>query len=261
MRFIQRLGASACLASAALLPLAAHAGLFDDNEARQAILDLRKQLDQANETHRVKQAELNSQMQDELVQLRRTMLELNNQLEALRAELARQQGAQEQMLRDVSDLQRRQKDVSQSVDERLRRFEPQRLTIEGKEVLVDPEEKRSYDSALSLLRAGDFSGAAVALGMFQRRYTSSAYAESVKFWLGNAYYGKREYKEAIAAFRSLVAAAPSHSRAPEALLSIANCQAEMKDNKAARQTVEELIKAYPASEAAQAGKERLANLK
>jgi tol-pal system protein YbgF len=200
-------------------------------------------------------------MQDELAQLRRTMLELNNQLEALRAELARQQGAQEQVLREVADLQRRQKDVSQSVDERLRRFEPQKLTVEGKEVLVDPEEKRSYDSALSLLRAGDFNGAAVALGIFQRRYPSSAYAESVKFWLGNAYYGKREYKEAIAAFRSLVVAAPSHSRAPEALLSIANCQAEMKDNKAARQTVEELIKAYPASEAAQAGKERLANLK
>ena len=261
MRFIQRLAAAACIASAALLPLAVHAGLFDDNEARQAILDLRKQLDQVNETHRVKQAELNSQMQDELIQLRRTMLELNNQLESLRADLARQQGAQEQLAREVADIQRRQKDVSQSVEERLRRFEPQKAMIEGKEELVDPDEKRSYDAALSLLRSGDFNGAAVSLGNFQRRYPSSAYAESAKFWLGNAYYGKREYKDAIAAFRSLVNAAPAHSRAPEALLSIANCQAEMKDTKAARHTVEELIKAYPASEAAQAGRERLATLK
>ena len=49
--------------------------------------------------------------------------------------------------------------------------------------------------------------------------------------------------------------------APEALLSIANCEAELKDNKAARKTIGELIKLYPKSEAAQAGRERLASLK
>ena len=41
----------------------------------------------------------------------------------------------------------------------------------------------------------------------------------------------------------------------------ANCQAEMKDGKAARRSIEELMKAYPGSEAAQAGKERLASIK
>ena len=35
----------------------------------------------------------------------------------------------------------------------------------------------------------------------------------------------------------------------------------MKDTKGARKTVEDLIKTYPRSEAAQAGKERLASLK
>ena len=81
------------------------------------------------------------------------------------------------------------------------------------------------------------------------------------FWLGNAQYGKREYKEAIASFRALLAAAPDHPRAPEALLSVANCQIELKDAKAARRTIDELLKTYPKSEAAQAGKERLASLK
>jgi TolA-binding protein len=36
---------------------------------------------------------------------------------------------------------------------------------------------------------------------------------------------------------------------------------ELKDAKAARRTIDELIKTYPQSEAAQAGKERLASLK
>ena len=45
------------------------------------------------------------------------------------------------------------------------------------------------------------------------------------------------------------------------MLAIANCQAELKDSKAARRTIDELLKTYPKSEAAQAGRERLAALK
>jgi TolA-binding protein len=45
------------------------------------------------------------------------------------------------------------------------------------------------------------------------------------------------------------------------MLAIANSQAEMKDGRAARKTIEELIQTYPNSEAALAGKERLASLK
>jgi TolA-binding protein len=83
----------------------------------------------------------------------------------------------------------------------------------------------------------------------------------VRFWLGNALYGKRDYKEAIAAFRAFVTAAADHPRAPEALLALANSQAEMKDPRGARKTLDELLKSDPKSEAAQAGKERLASLK
>jgi TolA-binding protein len=50
-------------------------------------------------------------------------------------------------------------------------------------------------------------------------------------------------------------------RAPEAALSIANCQIELKDSKAARKTLEDLIKVYPQSEAASVAKDRLSKLK
>ena len=42
---------------------------------------------------------------------------------------------------------------------------------------------------------------------------------------------------------------------------MANCQVEMKDIKAARRTLDDLLKAYPKSEAAAAGRERLGSLK
>jgi TolA-binding protein len=81
------------------------------------------------------------------------------------------------------------------------------------------------------------------------------------FWLGNAQYATRNYKEAVVNFRSLIAKNPEHVRAPEAVLSVANCQLELKDTKGARTTLTNLIKAYPQSEASVAAKERLASLK
>jgi tol-pal system protein YbgF len=143
----------------------------------------------------------------------------------------------------------------------LRQFEPQKVTVDGKEFSADPEEKRQYDEAMGLLRNSDFAGTANALGNFRKRWPSSGYTNSVLFWLGNAQYGTRQYKDAIASFRTLVSSAPDNPKAPEALLAIANCQAELKDVKSARKTIDELIKTYPTAEAAQAGKERLASLK
>ena len=88
-----------------------------------------------------------------------------------------------------------------------------------------------------ILRNGDFAKAAVAFGGFLRRYPASGYADSARFWQGNALYGKRDYKEAIVSFRALVNNAPDHLRAPGALLAVANCQVETKDTKGARATI------------------------
>lgn len=237
----------------------AHA-LFGDDEARKAILELRA-TDEQQAKRLAELAAANKELLEQVQQLRRNLLDFNNQLEALRTDLARQRGSNEQLARDVAELQRRQKDIAQGVDDRIRKLEPQTVAVDGKEFLADAEEKRSYDEAFALLRAGDFAGAASALNAFAKRYPASGYLDSVRFWLGNAQYGKREYKEAITSFRGFIAAAPEHSKVPEALLAIANCQAEMKDSKAARVTLNDLLKKYPQSEAAQAGKERLAALK
>jgi tol-pal system protein YbgF len=136
-----------------------------------------------------------------------------------------------------------------------------KVSVDGAEFLADPDEKRLFDEALALLRGGEFERAATALSAFLRRYPASGYASSARYWLGNAHYGRRDHKEAIANFRAMVAAEPGHQRAPEALLALANSQAEMRDVTGARKTINELLKNYPKSEAAAAGKERLATLK
>jgi tol-pal system protein YbgF len=263
MRGLQRAAALALAASLWAAAGGARAGMFDDEEARKAIVDLRGRVALVEEQGKAQHAELlaaNAQLGEQLAVLRRSLLELNNQLEAMRGEIAKLRGNDEQLAREVAELQRRQKDVGGTIDERLRKLEPVKVALDGREFIAEPEERRAYEDAIGAIRAGDFDHAVALLGNFLRRYLGSSYADSVRFWLGNAHYGRRDYKEAIAAFRAFVNTSPEHPRAAEALLALANSQAEMKDPKGARKTIDELIKTYPRTEAAQAGKERLASL-
>ena len=232
---------------------AAHAGLFEDDEARHAILELRTQRTQDTDALNAKLDALAAQVE----QLKRSLLDMNAQMEQLRSEQARQRGAGELLVRDVTELQRKQKDVQGSLDERVRKLEPQSVTQDGKTFKADPEEKRLFDEALARLRAADFAGGAAGLNGLLQRYPTTGYYESVQYWLGNAHYGLRDYKASIDAFKQLLDRAPDHARAPEALLSIANCFNELKDPASSRKALELLIKQYPQTEAAQAARDRL----
>ena len=59
----------------------------------------------------------------------------------------------------------------------------------------------------------------------------------------------------------MLADAGDHPRVPDALLSVANCQIELKDIRGARKTLEDLVRLYPKSEAATAARERLPKLR
>jgi len=198
---------------------------------------------------------------DDSAQLRRALLDMQSQIDALRAEVAQAKGDRDVLLRELADTQRKLKDQAQGVEERLRKFEPVKANIDGVEVEVDPSEAKDYEQALGVFRKGDFAAAALSFAEFTRRYPQSPYLISALFWLGNAQYATRDYKAAIASFRQLMQLAPEHPRAPESWLAVANCQLELKDNKAAKKTLEDLTKAHPKSEAAVAAKERLAKLK
>jgi tol-pal system protein YbgF len=238
-----------------------HAGLFEDDEARKYILELRKQVQQNDESQKAQLAAAVRQLTEQLQTLQRSLLEMNNQNEQLRAEIARLRGQDEQLQRDIAELQRRQRDMSQTLEDRVRKLEPQKVSVDGKDFLAEPDEKRAYEEAMEQLRAGDFDKAGFALSAFLKRYPSSGYGDSARYWLANAQYARRDYKEAVATFRAFLTAAPDHARAPEAWLATGNCYVEMKDTKTARRVFEDLIKQFPKSEAAGAAKERLSALK
>jgi tol-pal system protein YbgF len=268
-----------------LMSLAAHAGIFDDDEARKAILDLRQQIGSLNS---IVAANANAAQQRsaddnaQLAQFRKSLLELQNQIDKQKGDISQLRGDNELLTRNLADMQIRLKDIlqvaeqkiqaaeqkiqaaeqrSQAVEQKLTKLEPVKVVWDGREFMADPTEKRDFDTAFGLFRAGDFVNSQKALFDFIQRYPGSGYSPSALYWLGNAQYSNRDYKEAIINFRSMISKNPDHLRAPEAMLSISNCQLEMKDAKSAKKTLEDLMKAYPKSEAAFAGIERLRTLK
>ncbi|HMS26267.1 MAG TPA: tol-pal system protein YbgF [Burkholderiaceae bacterium] len=245
----------------------AQAGIFDDDEARKAILDLRQQFVALVAEQNALKASQQAVNEDN-TRMRAGMLELQNQIDRLKTDLALLRGDNEQLKRMVtelqlasSDIQKRQTALVQTTEQRLSKFEPVKVQLDGREFVVDPNEKRDYDAAFDVFRSGDYGKAQKAIAEFLQRYPSTLYSPSALFWLGNAQYSTRNYKEAIVSFRTVIAQAPNHLRASDAVLSIANCQIEMKDTKAARATLNELLKKYPGSEAAATGAERLLQLK
>ena len=227
--------ATGALAVFFILPTPALAILSDD-EARKAILDLRKTLAS-------------------------TQLELQGQIERLKSENAQLRGQIENLQRQSEELITSQKTNYRDLDLRLSKFEPQTLEIEGVTGTIQPGEKAAYDEALAAFQAGQLKKADAGFTAFVRKYNASPYLPLALYWLGNTKYALKEYPGAIAQLQALIKAYPKHPRIPAAMLTLGNCQLESGNKTAARKTYGDLIAAYPESEVAAEARQMLTRAK
>lgn len=258
-----RLGLPTVLALALWAPMS-HAQLFPDNEARKAILELRERMNaqQTETSGRLDKLEgLTDQALQQAQQATRNQIDVLQQLESARRENAALRGTIEVLQKQLADTQKRLNDIYADVDTRLKKHEPQRITLEGREVLVDPEQTRAYNAAFEQFRASQFAQAAAGFSGFLSVYPSSPYAPLAQFWLGNAQYASRDFKAALASLQAFTKGNADSPRVPDALLTIANCQIELGDKKNARVTLRSIVDQYGTSTASQSARDRLATLK
>ena len=255
-----------------------HAALFEDEEARRAILDLRlkveslRQAQQTGDQSLQKSIEQAAQAQraaeQEVIQYKQSLLQLQSQIDGLKQEISGLRGEREELLRDMAVLQRNQKETLSTIDERLKnvdqrfdKFEPITVQIDGLEFEAEQSEKKDFDASLGIFRKGEFAAAATSFAGFLRKYPSSGYRPSALFWLGSAKYVTRDYADTVNQLKAFISMSPGHLRIAEAMLTLGNAQLETKQPKDAKKTWEELVKQFPTTEAAAAAKERLAKLK
>lgn len=251
-----------------LLPLAAliamssagpaQAGLFDDTEARRQIMDMRQELEGRIDT------------------TSRGQLELANQNEQLRAEIARLRGQLEVLANEVENLGARQRDFYVDLDTRLRKLEsspngasapqagsPAASSSAGSApaTTASPDtgaESADYEAALNLLKQGKNKEALGAFESFITRYPSGNFAPGAHFWAGNAALQTKDVALASKHFNFVLNKWPNDTTAPDAMLGLANSQQAMGDAKTAQRTLQQLVDRYPQSNAAKIAKQRLA---
>jgi tol-pal system protein YbgF len=272
---------------------AAHAALFDDEEARRRIEATNQRL-----------TSVQRQIEDRLVILEQQaksggLADLATQIQLLQGDIAKLRGQIEVVTYELEQSQKRQRDLYVDLDTRLRKIEtaaaaapapggePPNAASAGNPATSPPPapapanpaasapptavatapparnpadgvaEQRAYDAALDYFKRGDYQGAVNAFGSFVKTYPRSPLVPSAQYWMGNAQYAKRDYRASIVTQRQLLKEFPDSAKAPDALLNIASAQSDMGDNAAARRTLEELIAKYPKSEAGARARQRL----
>jgi len=237
----------------------AQAQLFSDTEARRALLDLRSRVEQMQRDQTRRLDELQSRV-DRLEQTGQGQLELNNQIQSLRQDLASLRGQIEVQTNELTQTQRRQRDLATDLDSRIKRFEPVAVTIDGKPFNVDVAERRAFENNLSLFRSGDFRAAQQGLQQFQTQYPQSPYVPGAQYWLGSSQYALKDNKGAIATLRAFTQRYPDHPRAGDALLSMANAHLDLGDRKQGIETLKRILDLFEGTPAAQTARERLTTL-
>jgi tol-pal system protein YbgF len=121
-------------------------------------------------------------------------------------------------------------------------------------------EQATYDAAFNALKAGNYKGAIDGFRSFVAAYPTSPLASNAQYWLGEAFYVNRDYQNAITSFQKVMTDWPDSRKAPDALVKVGFTQSAMGRNGDARVTLEEVVRKYPGTEAAQLASERLKRL-
>ncbi len=233
---------------AALGAVQAHAGVFDDEEARRQVTDLRIKTEARFDQQAKAQLDLAGQIQRQVEEIAR----LRGQIETLNYEL--------------DTAKKRQQDFYLDLDTRLRKFE----AVNAPTAAVNPEnssnskpandparESQDYETALNQFKAGKYKDAAGSFAGFVQRYPDSSLAPNAQYWLGNAWYAQRDCKRAIEAQSVVTTKYADSPKAPDAWLAIATCQQEMGNASGAKRSLESVLAKYPSAPAAETARQRL----
>jgi tol-pal system protein YbgF len=269
------------------LALPTRAGLFDDDEARRQVAQQQKRTDDLRAQVDMIAGRM-AKVEDSLKN--QPVLDLANQMEALREELKSLRGQIEVVNNSIESAAKRQRDMYVDLDTRLRRFEQAATAVPPAPITTPPagapgaaapqpsgaaaapapqaatapatpDETREYEAAQSQRRIGNYQGAITAFQSFVAQHPKSSLAPRAQYWIGDSYFNLRDYKNAIASQQKLIASYGDSSSVPDALLNIASSQLEQGETAAARKTMDGLVSRYPSSEAAEKAKRRLATLK
>ena len=195
------------------------------------------------------------------------LLALFNEVEQLKAELARLKGVQEELGHRLASAEQRQKDFYTDLDNRLRELakaapvSPAPPAGAAAEVGVAEQEAKAYQEAFGAVRAGNYPVAVKAFQDFLKAYPASSLASNAQYWIGFSQFSLGDYKATVESHQRLLQVYPDSAKAPDAMLGLARARMQLGETRAAQATLEQIVKQYPGSRAAENAQKLLATLK
>ena len=108
--------------------------------------------------------------------------------------------------------------------------------------------EQEYSAALATFRSREHGQAVLDFIDFIAKHPKHALAGNAQYWIGEAYWAQKDYRQALVEFEKVSEYGPG--KAPDALVKIGLCHARLRDASRAEQAWQRVIREYPKSEAA-----------
>lgn len=275
-----RLAISIAMALGLTVSAVSHAALFDDAEARKRILELENKQTSEHDAQQKSIADLTRTQQslDKRVQSLEALingkglLDMQNQLEQIRQDVAQLKGDLEVVNHQLEDMRTKQNAQYTDLDTRVKGLESLAQQVSGQLGVALPgaagsdaskpsdasqQEARAFSEAESLNQAGKYKEAFAAYDNFLKTYSGSKLAPDALYGMGYTQFALKSYKSSVATQQKFLESYASHPLAPNAMLSLANSQIQLGQIPAAKKTLKELIAAHPSAEVTPSAQKRL----
>jgi tol-pal system protein YbgF len=220
----------------------------------------------------------------ERVMANQSLLELSNQIEALRGDVRGMHNDVDQLNNAMDANRKQQRDLYADLDRRMKALEARGAVSAAPSGATSApvvsggvggagapatqaapagydgpgsDDKSGYQSAFTFLKEGQYDRAVPAFQKFLATYPDSALAENAQYWLGEANYVNKAFPEAEAAFQKVVDKYPQSRKVPDALLKIGYCRYELKQYESAKLALSQVITQFPDNADAKLAQQRI----
>lgn len=205
---------------------------------------------------------------------RAALADLLTQLEALQAEVRQLRGQLEVQTHEIEQIKSRERNLMADMDRRLRELErrggavaagpadtPAAPAAAAPAAASSAAEQEEYDAAFNLLKDGYRERAIKGFREFIARHPDSPLAGNAQYWIGEANYVMRNFRQAIEEFSKVGKDYPANQKTPDALLKIGYSHYELGAWAKARAALNQVIARHPGTTAAKSAEARLAKMK
>ncbi len=243
----------------------AHAALFDDKEARKKITEI----DAREIAHHDKQQAAIAALEKRIAAIEAIVqgpgfAEMQNQIEALKQEVAQLKGDLEVANHGLETTQQRQKDLYTDTDTRLRKLESGMSTTTTETPaaapappVVEDKDAKALADANALSQAAKHKEAFAAYDTFLKEHPTSKLAPDALYGMGYSQFALKNYKSAIATQQKVLDLHPESAKVPDAMFNMANSQIQLGQVTSAKKTLRDLVAKFPDAAVTPSAQKRL----